>query len=259
MMRNTGDIPFENRLGHKDLYPLFYGSEKCLPGKAFGPAVRSHYIIHYVVEGCGVLYAGGKEYPVKAGEIFIIYPNAVSRYIADKDDPWQYIWLGFDGLLAPRFYTLPTPVTPVSHVDFRAMLCELEESQMPELPAIAYLHTLFAEIFDRASKTDYVTKVENEIEAGYYREISVESLAAACSIDRRYLSRLFRERKGVTLGQYIIDVRMEKAKHLLAAGTPVLKTSELVGYPDYTVFSKIFRKKVGMPPREYIRKFCKKI
>ena len=61
--RNGINIPLENELGHKDLYPLYYGYENCLPGKSFGPAVREKYLIHYIVSGSGVFYRGGTAYP----------------------------------------------------------------------------------------------------------------------------------------------------------------------------------------------------
>lgn len=254
-MRALGEsvhIPLENKLGHKDLYPLYYGHERCLPGKSFGPAVREKYLLHYIVSGAGVFYRNGVAYPVRAGEAFLIFPHEVTVYTADRENPWQYIWLGFDGELAPLLASLDSPVLSRASVDLSPLLlCEQEGGEVG-LVAIACLHAMLARVLTPARRPDYVSRVENEIEARYNEEISVASLASSLGLDRRYLSRLFRDRKGIPLGQYIINVRIENAKRLLLAGIPVLRTAELVGYTDYTVFSKLFRKKVGISPRKFI-------
>ncbi len=250
--KNGINIPLENELGHKDLYPLYYGYENCLPGKSFGPAVREKYLIHYIVSGSGVFYRGGTAYPVRAGEAFLIMPHEVTVYTADTETPWEYIWLGFDGSLAPLLADLPSPVLARGSIDLSPVMQAEREGREVGLVAIACLHAMLAGLLSPMHRPDYVTRVENEIEARYHENISVASLAASVGLDRRYLSRIFRCRRGVTLGQYIINVRIENAKRLLAAGIPVARTAELVGYPDYTVFSKLFRKKVGASPRTFL-------
>lgn len=75
--------------------PVNVGFEHCRPRHAFGPAVRSYWLLHYIVSGCGVFRSGGKEYAVSAGECFVIHPGEVTRYEADRADPWHYIWIGF--------------------------------------------------------------------------------------------------------------------------------------------------------------------
>lgn len=253
-MKAELNVPLNSLLGYVDLYPTYLGYEECLPGKTFGPAVRDDYLIHYIVRGRGRFERAGKVYPVRAGEAFLILPNEVTSYSADPEDPWHYVWLHFDGTAARRLADLPSPILPVGTVDLFPLLERAVESRPIELAAISILHTMLSKLFDPPRKTDYVARVVNDIEARYMQDISVASYAADLSLDRRYLSRLFSARLGVSLGQYIINVRIEKAKRLLEEGIPVLKTAELVGYPEYTVFSKLFRKKVGISPRSYAAK-----
>ena len=58
-----------------DLFVTQFGEEKCLPMHAYGPAVRDHYLIHFVASGSGKFYCDCTEYEVSAGQGFLILPN----------------------------------------------------------------------------------------------------------------------------------------------------------------------------------------
>ena len=91
-----------NRHWH-DVNPVDCGWEACKPGHAFGPAARFYWLLHYVVQGRGAFTAGGKETPVRAGQMFVIRPFEVTYYEADRREPWEYIWIGFtSGLKLPQ-------------------------------------------------------------------------------------------------------------------------------------------------------------
>ena len=54
-------------------------------------------LLHYVVRGKGIFRRGKREYALQAGEIFVIRPGEVTYYEADMRDPWEYMWVAFDG------------------------------------------------------------------------------------------------------------------------------------------------------------------
>ena len=80
-----------------DLYLCYCGLEKCVPLYSFGPAVRPNYLIHYVLDGEGYYYVNDNKYKVRKNQGFLIEPNVVTFYQADKDNPWTYLWIGIDG------------------------------------------------------------------------------------------------------------------------------------------------------------------
>ena len=72
-----------------DLGIYQYGWERCTPAHQFGPAARTHYLFHYVISGTGLLMAQDKKgetrnYSIKSGQGFLLYPGQISTYIADE-------------------------------------------------------------------------------------------------------------------------------------------------------------------------------
>ncbi|MNP47625.1 HTH-type transcriptional regulator YesS [compost metagenome] len=68
-----------------------------------------------------------------------------------------------------------------------------------------------------------------------------------------YLSKLFKQETGLTLTEYITEIRIRKAKQLLRSspGMKVHKIGAEVGYPDPAYFNKLFKRMVGVTPNEY--------
>ncbi len=95
-------FPSENFI---DLGLYQFGWEQCDPAHSFGPAVRNHYLFHYVLSGTGTLYAENSkkesiEYHIRSEQGFMIFPEQICTYVADSSLPWEYVWLEFDGLKA---------------------------------------------------------------------------------------------------------------------------------------------------------------
>ncbi len=240
----------ENK-NYKTLNTLNFGHEKCKPAHSFTYAYTDHYIVHYVVKGCGKVYYDGKCHKVSKDEIFIIKPNGVYKYIADEKDPWEYIWIHLNGELTCKLDSLGVVERFESNL-FEEMLTafELESTRAEFLTGKAFemLSVLFE---NTAKKGDYVKTVSDYIKANYMHKIYVEDIANNLNINRRYLSRIFKDKKGVTIQQYIINFKMKKACEFLKRGFKVNESSAMVGYDDTFTFSKIFKKYIGVSPTEY--------
>lgn len=248
------DFLFVNRkLG--DLNPMIYGREHCAPGHSFGPSVRKYTIIHYVESGKGTLYKYGNEYPVKAGEAFVILPHEVTTYTADIDDPWTYRWIGFDGELCEKVRELP-PVIKIPDNLFPHLTDSDEKNpEMLSYLLAGQLFTLYGELFSRDKHSNhYVRKVIDYINSSYMRELRVEEIAENLCLDRRYLSRLFKQKTGQTMQEYLINVRMEAACRQLSEGRGVAEAAMLCGYSDVCNFSKMFKRIYGVSPKAWKQK-----
>lgn len=235
----------------QDLNPLIFGQQDCRSGHSFGPAIRKYTLIHFVTQGKGVLYKGGEAYPVHAGEAFMILPDEVTTYVADQDDPWHYRWIGFDGELSKKFADF-SPVMEVSEDFFWEVDRVLQQGAMVEYFLAGQLFRLLSELLaGRKHSNHYIRKVSDYIKTSYMREIHVEQIAASLNLDRRYLSRLFKEKTGQTIQEYLISVRMDEARRLLSEGRSVSETALLCGYLDVCNFSKMFKRVCGVSPIQW--------
>lgn len=86
-----------------DLCLLHFGQEDCSPGHVYGPSVREHYVVHYIIKGSGTFRVDGKNYQLKENQGFLISPQCTVYYQADLENPWVYDWVGFNGIKAGKY------------------------------------------------------------------------------------------------------------------------------------------------------------
>lgn len=122
------------------------------------------------------------------------------------------------------------------------------------LPSVS--EVLLEEKGERESKEkDIIAKIMDFIEAQYMRKLSLEEIANEVHINKFYLSRLFKERTGENLIDYINKKRIDRAKvYFKEGGKKIYEIADLIGLYDTAYFSKIFKKYTGYAPSEYIKK-----
>ena len=86
----------------------------------------------------------------------------------------------------------------------------------------------------------------------YQKGIGISDIADNIGISRAYLNSSFQKELGVSAQTFLIDYKMHKAANLLVCTSLSIKeVSNSVGYEDQLVFSKAFKKKFGMSPKNY--------
>lgn len=103
--------------------------------------------------------------------------------------------------------------------------------------------------------SDIISPAVRYIENNYSDvELSNEILSGQCNISEVYFRRLFTQQYGITPKQYIIDIRIQKAKQLLSDGIlKISAVSEKCGFSNQYHFCRMFKEKTGMTPSEYIK------
>ena len=234
--------------------PVQFGSESCYPGDDFGPFVRTHWLLHYVVYGCGIFERDGVRHEVNSGDIFVIPPYEETYYAADMNKPWRYIWIGF----TTEEKEIPVLAEPVIHCPgagavFEDMLrCgKMENGRSAFLSGKIW--ELFGVLMDGGEpNVGYVEKALHCLNSEYMNGVTVQQVADRLNINRSYLSELFKEQMGVSPQTYLINLRLEKAAELLTVyGESPTTAGISVGYPDLYHFSKMFKQHFGMSPRKY--------
>lgn len=259
---------FLNYEDYSDLLLYETGCQQCLPGYAFGPIIRENFVLHYIINGRGTLYIKDEAHNVQQGEAFITFPHSLAYYQADEKEPWNYIWIHFNGAKAIEVMRLCgiSEMNPVfrpksGENGIAECVTEILHKHDREYLCIGNLYKLFQLMQDACSrggirKADnqllYIKKVIEYIQFKYFDAIHISDLAAYCGLNRSYLTKLFKEATGYSPQEYLIDFRLKKAKQLLKEkDMPVSHVAYAVGYTDPLAFSKIFRKKEGMSPLEY--------
>lgn len=105
-----------------------------------------------------------------------------------------------------------------------------------------------------SSKEDYVEFIKDYISTHYMDEITLNDLASILNLSRPYLSSLFKTEVGIPFTQYLIDFRLNRAIEIMQERRlPLSTVAEMVGYPDYAQFSKIFKKRKGVSPTVFLK------
>ena len=93
------------------------------------------------------------------------------------------------------------------------------------------------------------------IEQHYNEKLGQEELADHVYYNLAYLSKIFKKKYGMSIGNYILEYRIERAKKMLKTGKrSVTDVSLDVGYDNFAYFSRLFKKKTGLTPMEYRKK-----
>lgn len=100
---------------------------------------------------------------------------------------------------------------------------------------------------------DYIIKKSKQyIDNAYMNDISLSYVAEKLGIHPNYLSTLFKNGTGVSYSQYLRDIRINKAKHLLkTTNRKLYDIAKAVGYNDSSHFHRVFKKETGISPGKY--------
>lgn len=103
-----------------------------------------------------------------------------------------------------------------------------------------------------------VAEVVTYMNKQYRSELTLQSVAAIVSISPNYLSALLKKELDVNFSEYLIHIRMEKAKRLLLESDLLsYEIADQVGFTDYSHFSRTFKKLTGIGPREFRNRWDK--
>lgn len=248
------------------------GSEACVPGHRFGPAVREHYLLHYITSGKGFFTAAGKSYRMQAGWGFLIRPNTMVSYLSDENDPWEYSWIGFSGSACEDILNsvgLSAALPIYSTVDFDKsdfymhQIQEFKSLNTGKELAMAgafflFLSTIKGNVqhLEEADLNDTAALATDYIFRNYSYDISVDDVAQAACVSRATLYRVFKECFGASVQQYLTDIRVSTTAELLS--TTEYSVNEIAascGFSNYQYFIRLFQKKKGMSPSQYRNHF----
>ena len=270
-MENKGFYGFfDNTTTLSRAMTLYYGGwEVCKPLHTFGPAIRQHYLLHYVTRGKGKLWIGEAKntcYEIGANTIFLIKPGVVTTYAADKNEPWEYCWICIDGYDVPRilqdcgfnndsplFFDKSGGRVQSAIVNF---VFSYRRNKHNEYTLLSRLYNFFAQMKRQYKRTNiksvYVEQAIDYIYENYNKNITIGDMANHLNIDRTYLYRLFKRECNVSPQKYLLNFRLRVAVNKLEnTQKSIMEIAEECGFNNVSLFCHQFKKVYSDTPLNY--------
>lgn len=269
-----------------DLFLSYCGWEQTTPLLMFSPTERRNHVIHFVLSGKGKLFLGNKSIDISEGQIFYIAPGEKIGYVSDRDDPWSYVWIGYNGVQAEEYSKLAglspdNPVRDCSKINtIAALIDDLLKARALNVADNLHRMSILLEILSvlireceqnsshepvNPDEPDFVRSALEHISKNYDKNLKISDIAAELGVSRSYLSSCFKKAVGCSPQSFILNLRMERAGSLLRTTTlPINVISGAVGYQDQLAFSKIFKQFYDVSPSDFrkggyeVRVFSKK-
>lgn len=254
-----------------NLYVNCCGCSQTEPLHSFGPAIKPHYLIHYVLSGKGTFVINNKKYPLKEGYGFLITPEELAFYQADSDEPWTYVWVGFNGTMADELIkkiglAIQNPIfkSERSNELYEVVKDMMEHNTFEaanDLRRNGLLNIFLSIIAEstsviQKSEVDrgnvYVRRAIEFIQRNYCNPIKVTDIANYVCINRSYLYTLFEQSINLSPQKFLSVFRLTKATELLQlTQLPIESIALSCGYNDPLVFAKAFKQMKGVSPSAY--------
>lgn len=246
------------------------GFQKCDPLYQWGPGIRDHYLIHYVISGNGFYKVNCRTYELHSGDSFLVYPNTEVLYYAAESEPWEYAWVGFTGsdasiiLKATDFTTQKPLISGTPHgTSIHRQLLHIYDARGNEfehaVEMTGRLYTMLALFMHGSlhqntqnSANSYVQKGIEYISSNYSYAITVADIAGYVGVSRSHLFRSFETVLGKSPKEYLTDFRMKQACYLLEhSDLSITAIANSLGFDNSLYFSKTFHKQKGIPPKDF--------
>ena len=240
-------------------HETFYGQ------KTWGPGKKNFYVIHYIIKGKGLFKTNNKTYNMKKGDLFLIYPEDTVFYTPDKYDPWEYLWVSFDGSLVNHFlshmpFTKDKPYEnykeDLSHY-FNDIISHEGSSAKAKTYMLGHLYIFFAKLMNNTNslpnpKSYFHIAYEYILNNLDNKDISVNLIAEKTNITRGHLYKIFKEKLNMSPVQFITKCRIEESLILLrSTNLSIYEIAGRTGFKDPYYFSNVFKKATGISPVNY--------
>lgn len=106
------------------------------------------------------------------------------------------------------------------------------------------------------ARSPLVRHIIEQIQENFMEKLSLKEMAKTLCYSLAYVSKRFKQETGTTFQEYLQSVRVQEACRLLAnTNKKIGEIGALVGYADTKFFNSIFKSQMGLPPREFRKKF----
>ena len=257
--------------------PLFVGrfagqDSHAINFAGFGNTQVDSWLLVFTISGKGHLKAGLRDYELTPNNIALVAPGTLTDFSGSKHSSWNFYWVVFQCADNWRPYLQWPQSGPgvcqlegasESFAPVERNLSQLYNNYVESGPLKMELdHNLLEQLLLRCAaclpresnrKMDPRVHVARAyIDEHYTADIVLADVAAASNISSSRLSGLFKKETGSSVMAYRNELRLVKAAQLLLhSNLRIADIGDRVGYSEQAFFSRIFRKHLGMSPRQY--------
>ena len=265
---------FSNYINHP-LIRDFY-----LTDLGFFPHARHHHrerqegadeaILIYCMDGKGIIELEECNVELERGMAFTIPPNVAHKYYAKKSDPWSVLWFHFKGEGLNQFpiFTIETALKTLASPEENEMI-QRYFMRLFDLAQNGYalgnmiclsqlLLTILSEIYffekeSEISKVDRnLTKAVNYMYENLGNDLTLDDVATYMGLSKSYVNLIFKEHTKRSPLEFFTHLKIQQAcKYLRLTNMFIYEISRDLGYEDQYYFSRIFKKVMGVSPKEY--------
>ena len=233
----------------------------------------SAYYIVLLAKGAGQFETAiCTEMPVDEGNVLLLYPGLWHLYKPKAGIEGILYWIGFKGkqaeALFEKSFSKQQPLLQAGYNnDILALFKKiidtaswaekgwerLSAAYLFQLLTILYLHQL--DIFRGKNEQAYkIEKANYLMQDAFNEQVQITLIARQVNMCYSAFGKLFKQQTGMSPGSYLLMLRIEKAKELLAGTTLTIEQiAHETGFSSIQYLSKFFTKKVKKTPSAYRR------
>jgi AraC-like DNA-binding protein len=230
------------------------------------PSKAASHIIGLTAQGVGKLRVGSQTHPLETGTLFFI-PRYTEFSITPSAD-LHYCYISFHGRRGDEFLermdihpgNCVFPQQDLLIPFWQECLAQAEEDNIDLLCESVLLYSLARLRPAKAANDDVLSQIVTLTQERFTEaDLSLSGIAAEIGYDPKYLSALFRKKKGISYTQYLRDMRLRHAVFLMEEGIVSVKNIAILsGFRDPLYFSKVFTAAEGTSPKAYMAQLIKK-
>lgn len=223
------------------------------------PSLLKNHRAILVKSGNGKFIFNDKEFAFSGGSL--VFGFTGETFCVVCSDECEYMYISFSGTRSDTlFRRFGINQNNRSFSGFDGLLPLMHESLSRasqiniDLAAESMLLYIFSRLISDSSSQSSLVNSIIEISEQYFNdpELSISSIAKKLSYSSKYLSYAFKEKMGMAYSQYLRTLRIKYAISLFDQGIDSVKNvAFLSGFSDPLYFSTVFKKTIGISPREY--------
>ena len=234
--------------------------------------ILDDYYLVYISKGRGVFESSETApFEIGAGTCFFLFPGVWHRYKPDPDSGWEEYWVGFKGyypeqLMKQPFFDKKKPFIHVGlNEDMQRLFHKLLDCVKSYSPGyqqiisgitLEMLGVINSISLDKNFETDAtstsIAKAKFRMQESIENPVEIDQLLEEIPMSYSKFRQAFKKTTGFSPNQYYLNIRLNKAKELLNfTSLSINEIAYHTGFESIFYFSKLFKKKNGISPRDY--------